>query len=252
MDKVYVLITGEYSDWSIMGFTETEEEAQNICARKNAESSWSDEWYYEEVEKRQFDGKPVKMVYCFTVLFHDGGTRNWEISDSFGMNYYASDDKRLDSIDKEVMITGDLWHSAQCNVILDENNPEKARKIAQDRLYKKLAEVELEYEDMLPPIFLYIACFVWDEERKLWSLSGKSHMEKTNRLDERIEEKALGRFELGSEDGKRTILVKTVLDVDDEDEAKRISAERFSAFLEKHKGSDIQWLNGALEEDRTC
>ena len=112
--------------------------------------------------------------------------------------------------------------------------------------------MELEYEDTLPPKFLYFAYFKWDGEKQSWSLSGKSHMEKTKRLDKRIDEKSLGRFELGSEDGKRTILVKTVLDVDDEDEAKRISRERFSAFLEKHKGSDIQWLNGALEEDRTC
>lgn len=249
MDKIYVLITGEYSDWCIMGFATTEEEARSICARKNADMSrYDDEWYYEEVDRFDYNSDPAKIVYRFTVTFHDKGTRTWTMDEDTQMSYYASDDKRLESISKEIEIRGDLWHSATCEVLLDENDPDRAKKIAQDRLYKKLAEVELEYEDTLPPKFLYFAYFKWDGEKQSWSLSGKSHMEKTNRLDKRIEEKSLGRFELGSEDGKRTILVKTVLDVDDEDEAKRISKERFSAFLEKHKGSDVLWLNGTLEE----
>ena len=137
MDKIYVLIIGEYSDWQIMGFAETEEQARNICARKNAErSKYGDEWYYEEVDRFEYKIAPVKIVYCFNVNFCDKGTRAWTMDDRVSMSYYASDDKRLDSISKEVEIRGDLWHSASCEVVLDENDPERAKKIAQDRLYK--------------------------------------------------------------------------------------------------------------------
>ena len=60
---MFVIVEGQFSDWEIKGYVETEEEAQSICAEYNdrdrrfwgrsGEAYYSYEWYY--VEAKQFN-----------------------------------------------------------------------------------------------------------------------------------------------------------------------------------------------------
>ena len=51
MKKIYTIMQGEYSDRCIVGYTDTEEKAREICASHNAsDERWTGDYEYEEVE----------------------------------------------------------------------------------------------------------------------------------------------------------------------------------------------------------
>lgn len=55
---MFIIMSGEYDDWSIRGVCDTEEEAKMICATLNMEvEPWLDDfYYYVEAEHLSFDG----------------------------------------------------------------------------------------------------------------------------------------------------------------------------------------------------
>lgn len=150
MDKIYVLFTGEYSDKEVQGFVETEEEAERMCEYNNATSdlhSWR-EWHYEEVEKIKKNVPDVKPVYIITIKFIEFSPFGWKRKETaFLCGCYLPDAEEVKNA-RYCEITpadGDKRYTeAVVDVVLREPDSSKAWKIAQDRLYKKLAEQELD------------------------------------------------------------------------------------------------------------
>lgn len=148
MDNIYVLMTGEYSDTEIQGFVDSEEEAKKICDYHNATSClhyWR-EWHYWEVERIKENVPDVKSVYVVTVKLENWLGSGWKLSDiRSDCKCFLSDAPEVKEAryceitdprgDKKIL-------EAVCDVVLREPDFDKARKIAQDRLYKKLAEGE--------------------------------------------------------------------------------------------------------------
>ena len=149
MDKIYILITGEYSDSEIQGFVCTEEEAKKICDYHNATSYlhyWR-EWHYEEVERIKENVPAVKPVYVVTVKLENWHGAGWKVSDVRpDCKCYLSDAPEVKEARYCEMSDprGDgKILEAVCDVVLNEADFDRARKIARDRLYKKLAEQSL-------------------------------------------------------------------------------------------------------------
>lgn len=149
MDKVYILLTGEYSDTEIQGFVDTEEEAKKICDYNNATSSthyWR-EWHYEEIERIKENVPDVKPVYVITVKFTKYSGNQWMRSEIRPpCECFLSDAEEVKGARYcEITPYGadQRYAEAVVDVVLREPDFDKARKIAQDRLYKKLAELSL-------------------------------------------------------------------------------------------------------------
>lgn len=136
MDKIYVIVDGVYSDWSILGYTNNEEEAKQICANyslSHKEGEYYYDVYYLEVNGIKFLGQKREVLSRYEVNFYKnakGWTKNWT---SEYVNYYKKENKVIESNNGEQM---------SVFVYIEPNNKEKAEKIAEDFLYKYLAEKE--------------------------------------------------------------------------------------------------------------
>lgn len=137
-NKIYAIIEGCYSDWQIIGYVLSEDEAMQICAQHNQDCSFrTEEWYYEEIEKLDSPKKKVGLEYTHIIRFlhsKDGPTM---VDDIYNLEYFAdgcnpTKEVKIDDSPLRAYIT--VW------VPLKENNREKAEKIAQDALYQLLAE----------------------------------------------------------------------------------------------------------------
>lgn len=146
MGKIYVIISGEYSDWSIQGYAATEEEAIKACAYYNEnKGEYADEWYYLEVSPIEKQKENTDIVYVHAIIFDNIDlatfilTKEYKIlpDNCHEISYFSKTDKRLNQIKS---IEEQPYDRLVVNVILDEKNIEKAKKIAQDRFAKHLAE----------------------------------------------------------------------------------------------------------------
>ena len=116
--KVYVIITGVYSDWCIVGVTETEEEAKQICkAISHDDDRWTDNVYYLEFDTKQFKTSKLRFV-----VEYDG--RYWPKYDKY-------DDFKLFTETSEIY--EDFW-------VVYADTEEQAEKIAQDMRAERLAK----------------------------------------------------------------------------------------------------------------
>lgn len=143
METVWAIFSGEYSDWEVHGFCETEEEAKQVCAEMNANYDifGCDEYYYEKIDRMHKHMENGVYEYCYTFL-----VRNDINSYTFHFQNRTHDDgpvlayhqrHRAPSVDK----ISDLKRSNWVYVWLpSDDEMEQAMKIAQDTWYKYLAE----------------------------------------------------------------------------------------------------------------
>ena len=151
MDKVYLIMIGEYSDRHCVGFCTTEEEALQYCAahnRPNAVGRYGD--YYEYEAQKCLDGK-VRHVCNVGVTFeitfvHKGNS--WQVRHVIEEGISIEHQPRVITIPRFNDIAVDVW--------LSEANKEKAKKIAEDTLYKYLYEKMEAEKDLAERLKKYI------------------------------------------------------------------------------------------------
>jgi hypothetical protein len=124
-NKVYGIFSGAYSDWSVHGFFESEDEAMVYCAIKNQGLDEYDKYYIMPLSKINAKIPDIKLNYFHTVVFDfNNGMRSEE--DRY--DYYIGEDKP--SFTKyNVFKNNDGWISFSFN----GKSREKAEKIAQDK-----------------------------------------------------------------------------------------------------------------------
>ena len=151
MEEIYVLITGEYSDWRIEGFVKSEEEAIKTCLKFNEEHNGEtnlytfrnyDDMYYMKVELFTYDNlDTIHPYYSYRINAYKKND-GWFFGnkDEVEVYYY----KNNPNINNKVNIrkSNSPWFgdSATIEFSLNTLNRDKALKVAQDILYKKLAE----------------------------------------------------------------------------------------------------------------
>ena len=140
MNEIYVIFQGCYSDWEILGFCETEEEAIKSCVKYNRqhERYEEDSVYYERASRFNVGTLDlIKPNYVHRIYFHHESD-GWKFRKMDNIDVYH-DAEMNNKIDIDY---NSCLKSGYAYVCLKEINREKALKIAQDMLYKKLAEEE--------------------------------------------------------------------------------------------------------------
>ena len=132
--RIYVIIEGEYSDWKIIGYTDSENDAMQICAQHNQDDERYEDWYYEATEKADSPKQKIRLQYFHNIVF-DGNKNICE--ELCKLEYIASDESQIEKVEIE---DSPVSAYITISVPLKENNPEKAKKIAQDALYQYLYE----------------------------------------------------------------------------------------------------------------
>ena len=143
MDDIYVIVSGEYSDWSIVGYCNNEEEAAKRCFLNNTpeETSYYDEWYYLPVKRMEgIDLSNVHPDYYYEARAFKY-SNGWEFPLSIGVELTEPRSFGVFIFNKDSPRCR-YEQSAQIRFKSKELNREKALKIAQDMLYKKLAELD--------------------------------------------------------------------------------------------------------------
>ena len=134
---MYAIITGEYSDWDLIGVAKDEELAEAYAKLHNG--------YVLEapiITDESYKERAKNMVDVIRVLIRRSG---W--STDFG---YASDPKKEEKnvaeylCEKPILVQGYKFSTKkEYEVYVQTNDKEKARKIALDKVNKMIAE-ELE------------------------------------------------------------------------------------------------------------
>ena len=140
MKKVYVVVSGHYSDYHIEGIFESKENAEKVCACNNNASymGYDNKRYYDNdfrIEEYEFAdesygfSKTVKPMYVYEIRISllNGELRISEIS--------IFSESEFDNVRK-------YWidnPSSAIIVFLRERDDERALKIAADRLAEKKA-----------------------------------------------------------------------------------------------------------------
>lgn len=117
--KVYVIEKGSYSDRHVVGVTETEKEAKEICKAISGKYKY-DKASYTEYDTKQFQINRLRFNVSY--LYDE-----WEVE-------YDEYDIYADN--KE---NGEYYED---NYIIYANSPDQAIKIAQDMRAEKLAKKE--------------------------------------------------------------------------------------------------------------
>ena len=139
MSKVYIVTSGEYSDYHIDAVFTEREKAEQYCAVNNKCGEYSDFHNIEEYDVDKANDSKTEVVYAF----HVDPTRKPTVEEI----YYLENGK-IDAFKKKVKgwsRSGDIlkdYYSLDRFVFLRENNPEKAKKIVVDRVAKAKAEKE--------------------------------------------------------------------------------------------------------------
>lgn len=137
MDEIFAIISGEYSDWNIEGYTDSEDSAMRICAVHNKETEY-DDWYFTKVEKMEKPIRTIELKYVHEVLF-DKSMDKWVMrQEPDRYKYFENGDKEIPEKSKV-----NYWiHNSGiivATIPMKENNRKKAEKIAQNMLYQFLA-----------------------------------------------------------------------------------------------------------------
>ena len=147
MNEIYVLITGEYSDWEIQGFVESEEEAIKTCELYNENRDY-DRMYYEHASRfKEFSPEKLEQIkrkYNYTIRAWRS-ENSWHFQEANQIDIEPTkewvNEKREVNLCEPIMFNN--WDPyAVITLTLTTVDREKALKIAQDMLYKKLAERE--------------------------------------------------------------------------------------------------------------
>ena len=142
MDKIYVIVEGEYSDWNILGYASDEYEAKKICAKHNTISSYP-RTYYICAEKLCVLFEKDEIPYNkYTVVFLEN---KYSHSNRQSFSYCGIHDNGLffkceNSVEEVTNFENKKFYYVY--VYYNSNDMNKLKKIAEDFLYKYLAEKE--------------------------------------------------------------------------------------------------------------
>lgn len=143
-DKIYLIVSGHYSDWDVHGFAESEEEAKKVVAMKNSDAYsrhgyYSADFYYIETERLKIETAPdqIKPVPRRTVSIYPG--RCFVSPMNYGtIEYFQAGTPPV--VDK-IFWKGKAWEQANVHVFTDSTDEKKIQKIAYDTLYQELARI---------------------------------------------------------------------------------------------------------------
>ena len=128
---VYAVMIGEYSDWHLVGYCETKEQANAYCNEYNAtqKRAWENDMYViplANLENEKFEGKQI----CYSV-----DTRDW----SFWREHWYDDAVvPLNS----VLVNDGLYTEPTIQIWIYPADVKRIKKIAQDRYAQWKAEKE--------------------------------------------------------------------------------------------------------------
>ena len=136
--KVYGIFNGEYSDWGVVGYYTSREEAEKRCAVHNNILGFDDEYV---MELECLDGKmelPQKPLYYLHTVVFDNTEKGWVMRNDperykFSVEDY--DEKESSTIEDRF-----VWIAISVKARKGIEDRKRVEKIAQDRLYKYLAE----------------------------------------------------------------------------------------------------------------
>ena len=139
MSKVYIVTSGEYSDYHIDAVFTTREKAEQFCAVHNTCERYSNFYNIEEYDVDESDCTKAEVVYAF----HVDPSLKPSVEE-----VYVIDARNIEKFEEKVKIwqrSGDLlqdYYALGRYVFLKEHNPEKAIRIVLDRIAKAKAEKE--------------------------------------------------------------------------------------------------------------
>lgn len=146
MNKVYVIMQGEYSDKEVIGVTHNLELAKAICKVHNVESEdYYDYWvwdedgtlvYTDETFKKQAESIETAFVYNITATIK-GGVVKWDTNHIYG--YGIQQDERTESTAPKLITEKDNDLKGELHVYAEKEDA--ADKIACDYLAKVNAEL---------------------------------------------------------------------------------------------------------------
>lgn len=144
---VYAIFSGEYSDWVVHGYFTDPEEAYAYCFKENQKrrDEFESEYYVVSIREINSDVSDVpKLYYKFCLHFWSAaGSSEWICSCDEDLVDVATTKTNTEiHLDRRAY----AGRAVGASVCLDEYNPEKAKKIALDMLYKHLAQEQLEPE----------------------------------------------------------------------------------------------------------
>lgn len=136
MEDVYLVIGGCYSDWYIVGYFETEEEAEKYCICENKKDNNCEELYTEKVKMLKINGKINKIKL----------RKFQEITFVLENKNGIIDGKMRKNEDDYVVFEGEKRKSEICTFNIeryitfkvDNIDRGKAEKISQDYFYQYL------------------------------------------------------------------------------------------------------------------
>lgn len=142
-NKVYIITSGCYSDYSVHGYCTTEVNAKKYCALKNSgEHGRWDQFEYEEIECLDDTATEVdRLYYQFVFRFARHEYKNiWTcVSHEEPMEVVV---KTTTCKWRKNKVAGALNGYAEVTVSTETDDAKKAQKIAQDVLYQWIAEQE--------------------------------------------------------------------------------------------------------------
>jgi|LGVE01.1.fsa_nt_gb hypothetical protein len=129
---MYVIITGEYSDWDIVGYFGKEEDAKKYCLINNDPH---DDYYYIEIKKLDLTKKQREVkLYCrHKVVFDLGRDGYFEMREEseecdYDLKEYTNEPAKYN--------LSDNYDSGWISYKINCSDRKKAEKIAQDKLTK--------------------------------------------------------------------------------------------------------------------
>lgn len=130
MDKIYLVVEGQYIDWNIVGYFIDKDDAERFCVLKH---DTYDEPYVKEVACLDggVDLSNVEVLYEHEVVFDGNGRNMYMRVEPDRYEVYGGEMRA-----NRVKAMGYHWIAAIVNQ--REFNREKAEKIAQDILYQYL------------------------------------------------------------------------------------------------------------------
>ncbi len=129
MKKIYIVTTGEYSDYQIVACFSSKEKAEKYSAVKNDSERWSP-YYVEEYDVDSADvDDNIKVRYMYRAYF-----RKNRVPKRIEVDYCNTTTSEAES----KMSCGCYNYTVE--IVLDKKNKSKAQKIADDMLAKFKAE----------------------------------------------------------------------------------------------------------------
>ena len=125
---VYAVVGGEYSDWYLVGYCESQKKAEEYCKTHNKQIRWKELYIMElaDLDKEPPEGE----LLCYMV-----DTEDWSYCQSFSW--------RKDEIpESKIYVCGSIFENPDIYIWIYPSELKRIQKIAQDRYYKWKAEKE--------------------------------------------------------------------------------------------------------------